>query len=67
MSIKKENDGWFKSSDSGDDGNCVEVRHVGDGVELRHSKDPAGAKLSFTGSEWDAFLAGAAKNEFKRP
>jgi hypothetical protein len=54
---------WRKSSRSGD-GNCVEVAFDGEAILVRDSKDRDGAVLSFTRSEWAAFLAGAKDGEF---
>lgn len=54
---------WRKSLVSGN-GNCVEVAFVGQSVLVRHSKDRGGATLTFTLSEWDAFLAGVRNGEF---
>jgi len=58
-------DGWTKSSLSGDD--CVEIRHMESGVQVRHSADPEGPVLSFSDSEWHAFLAATERGEFRRP
>jgi hypothetical protein len=58
--------GWRKSSRSGQT-NCLEVRAAPGGVEVRDSKEPAGATLSFTRAEWLAFLAGAKDGEFDLP
>lgn len=55
--------GWRKSSYSGT-GDCVEVAVCGDDVLVRDTKDPAGARLTFTVSEWRAFLDGVAAGEF---
>lgn len=49
---------WIKSSRSGNNGQCVEVRHRDDAIDVRDSKDPDGPTLTFTGTEWTAFLAG---------
>ncbi|MFB6583348.1 MULTISPECIES: DUF397 domain-containing protein [unclassified Streptomyces] len=54
------NDGWFKSSYSGDpNGNCVEARYpAGQPVNVRDSKrrdDPQAPVLSFSGAAWAAF------------
>ncbi|HEY6495886.1 MAG TPA: DUF397 domain-containing protein [Trebonia sp.] len=58
---------WFKSSYSAA-GNCVEVAHLpGGGVAVRDSKDRAKAAHVYTGSEWQAFLAGAKDGEFDLP
>lgn len=46
-----------KSSYSGQHGNCVEVAVTSDGGRaVRDSKDPGGPALSFTPTEWAAFL-----------
>lgn len=42
---------------------CVAVR-IGETVELRDTKNPAGPTLSFNKDEWDAFLKGAKNGEF---
>jgi hypothetical protein len=56
---------WRKAKKSFSNGNCVEVAPAGDGgVQVRDSKNPGGAILTFTPAEWDAFLDGAAKGEF---
>jgi Domain of unknown function (DUF397) len=61
-------DAWRKSSASGGDaGQCVEVAFAEDGVLVRHSRNPNGPVLSFTRSEWQAFLAGASNGEFDLP
>ncbi|HEX4091878.1 MAG TPA: DUF397 domain-containing protein [Trebonia sp.] len=55
---------WRKSSASGGTGDCVEVAFAEEGVLVRHSRNPSGPVLSFTHSEWKAFLAGASNGEF---
>jgi hypothetical protein len=67
-SVPVSNNGltWRKAVASGS-GNCLEVAFRGDGaVFIRNSRDPQGNVLTFTGSEWDCFLDGATKGEFKR-
>jgi Domain of unknown function (DUF397) len=55
---------WHKATASAT-GNCVEVAAVGeDEVAVRDSKDPAGARLTFTAPEWRHFLDGVAAGEF---
>lgn len=59
---------WRKSSASGNGGNdCVEVAFTDDGVLVRHSRNASGPMLSFTHSEWRAFIAGAQNGEFELP
>jgi hypothetical protein len=55
---------WFRSSASGDSGNCVEVAITEHAVAIRDSKKPDGGHLLFTPAEWAAFLAGAKNGEF---
>lgn len=57
---------WRKASFSNDNGNdCVEVADLSDGGRLvRDSKNPAGPRLSFTPSEWTAFVKGVRAGEF---
>jgi hypothetical protein len=56
---------WIKSSLSFSNGNCVEVASLPDGeIGVRDSKDPEGAVLRFTSSEWHAFLGGVRNGEF---
>ncbi len=55
---------WRKSTYSGSNGGCVEVRMVDGCVEVRDTKDRAGGTQRYTRSEWLAFLAGATAGEF---
>lgn len=55
---------YRKSSYSGQGDNCVEVAAVRRGVSVRDSKDPEGASLTFSASEWAAFVAGVKAGEF---
>jgi hypothetical protein len=69
--------GWRKSPYSNNGGNCVEVNvlardevtadHKAGADKLfvmRDSKDPAGPRLYFTESEWDAFARGMKAGAF---
>ncbi|MDG4840947.1 DUF397 domain-containing protein [Micromonospora sp. WMMD967] len=47
---------WRTSSRSGSNGQCVEVRDRGAGVDVRDSKAPEAGLLSFTPAAWDAFV-----------
>lgn len=58
--------GWRKSSRS-ESGQCVEVRVVSGEVWIRNSRDRHGHVLTFSLSEWQAFLEGAALGEFDLP
>lgn len=59
---------WFKAVSSGANTGCVEVAHLPSGwVGLRDSKDPSKPPHLFNAHEWDCFLDGVSKGEFKRP
>lgn len=60
-------DVWRKSTASNASGECVEVAFADDAVLVRQSHDPSGPLLSFSHSEWTAFLAGARSGEFDLP
>jgi len=55
---------WRKSLASGANGDCVEVAFTDASVLVRHSHDPLGPRLSFSYSEWSAFLTGILHGEF---
>jgi hypothetical protein len=57
---------WRKSKLSGPNG-CVEVAFVEDRVAVRDSKDRTGPVLSFTPTEWKAFIGGVRDGEFELP
>jgi hypothetical protein len=57
---------WRKSQKSANNGGCVEVANLGDHVAVRDSKNPDGPALIFTAFEWDCFLDGAEKGEFRQ-
>ncbi|GAB3806515.1 DUF397 domain-containing protein [Micromonospora zhanjiangensis] len=49
--------GWFKSSRSSSNANCVEVRLAGGEVGVRDSKDCGGPTLAFADTAWTSFLS----------
>ncbi len=55
---------WRKSMASQAHGDCVEVAFTAEAVLVRNSQDPSGPQLSFSYSEWAAFLTGAQRGEF---
>jgi hypothetical protein len=55
---------WRTSSRSNGQGQCVEVARLDQAVAVRDSKDPAGPVVTFTPTEWAAFIAGAKDGEF---
>lgn len=58
------NEEWRKSSRSGSDSNCVEVRLSGDMIQVRDTKDRGKIPHAYTRAEWRAFLDGAKDGEF---
>jgi Domain of unknown function (DUF397) len=54
---------WRKSTLSGGNG-CVEVALVEGCVAVRDAKDAGGPMLTFTRTEWEAFLGGVRNGEF---
>ena len=63
-SVEFRDKDFFKSSFSKPRHKCVEVARKDGVIAVRDSKDPHGAILKFTESEWNAFLAGAKSGEF---
>lgn len=56
---------WRKSSFSGANGNCVEMRSSEGGVQVRDSKQHGtGPILNFTTAEFNALLQGVKAGEF---
>ncbi|MBM2623430.1 DUF397 domain-containing protein [Actinoplanes sp. LDG1-06] len=68
MSATKRSRGiWFKSGRSGGGSDCVEVCYLeAGGVAMRNSKRPDLGTLTFTDSEFDAFVGGAKDGDFDR-
>ncbi|MGC5332227.1 DUF397 domain-containing protein [Micromonospora sp. DT62] len=61
-----ERNAWRKSSRSGSNGQCVEVRDRGALVDVRDSKALAVGMLSFDPAAWSAFVSGI-KSASSRP
>ncbi|MFG2060900.1 DUF397 domain-containing protein [Micromonospora sp. NPDC048871] len=57
---------WRTSSRSGSNGQCVEVRDRGTEIDVRDSKAPAAATLSFGPTAWEAFVS-SIKTDDRRP
>lgn len=56
---------WIKASASGESNQCVEVRSIGDRIEVRDSKlGDRSDVLSLTSSEFAAWMDGAKGGEF---
>ncbi|EHY89405.1 DUF397 domain-containing protein [Saccharomonospora azurea] len=64
MTVLGEFAGWRKSSFSSAGQDCVEFRRIEGGVEVRNSKRPDEASVTYTDSEWRAFVAGVKAGEF---
>lgn len=59
---------WQKSTLSGPNTDaCVEARYVDGTIEVRDSKAPDAAPLTFNRNEWDAFVGGVGGGEFNLP
>jgi hypothetical protein len=58
--VDEAKSGAWKKSELSQGGDCVQWRVAGDTVQIRNSNDTEGPILTFTRSEWQAFL-GAAK------
>lgn len=58
---------WRKSSHSSTDGECVEARDLGCGVEVRDTKDRAGVVLGFGPAAWTDFLVGLREGDYRKP
>ncbi|WP_101255175.1 DUF397 domain-containing protein [Streptomyces barkulensis] len=52
-----QHSGWFKSSYSGANGECVETLHTEVGMAVRDSKEPGGPCIRLSPTAWSAFLS----------
>jgi hypothetical protein len=56
---------WRKSTRSGSSGDCVEVAdNLPEMVAVRDSTDPDGPVLTFSRSEWNAFIGETKSGRF---
>lgn len=60
----QDNDVTWRISTRSGGGDCVEVAFIEDAVAFRHSRQPNGAVIRYTVSEWHAFIAGVKAGEF---
>ncbi len=56
---------WCKSSRSSTWGNCVEVAFADQAVAARDSKQPNGAVLAFSRTDWTCFLQAIRTDRFQ--
>lgn len=52
---------WHKSSYSGGNNECVEVRENSTGADVRDTQNRSRGQLAFTSVAWGAFLASLAQ------
>ncbi|MBT2505465.1 DUF397 domain-containing protein [Streptomyces sp. ISL-98] len=58
-------DTWTKSSYSGGNGACVEVKSpVMHAIAVRDSKAPEGPSITFAPGSWSAFVGGVGQGTF---
>lgn len=58
ISAPRPSGGWFKSSYSAADNECVEVSFTATGASVRDSKSPSPSILTMTASSFTAFVEG---------
>ena len=64
--MKSLDETWRKSSYSGTEGACVEVRRTAETVQVRDAKQRTRATLEFTSDSWNTFVSGVLVGEFDR-
>ena len=62
--MKEDQSGWFKSSYSGQNGDCVEARHRVGSLDVRDSKDFGGPAISVAAPHWAAFTSAVREGAF---
>ncbi|MGW6460254.1 DUF397 domain-containing protein [Streptomyces sp. NPDC055078] len=63
--IQGATDTWTKSSYSGGNGACVEVKSpVVQRISVRDSKDTAGPSINFVPGSWNAFVTEIGQGSF---
>jgi hypothetical protein len=61
MALLRVTDRWRKSSYSAEQTNCVEVA-IGDGAEVRDTKDRSSGQLTVSTSAWRSFAMNVKRN-----
>ena len=54
---------WCTSSRSATQGQCVEIAHTPTVTGIRDSKNPGGARLTLTPTQWASFLSQVKNGE----
>jgi hypothetical protein len=64
--IQGATDTWTKSSYSGGNGACVEVKSpAAQAIAVRDSKVPGGPSISFVPGAWNAFVTEVGQSSFE--
>lgn len=64
--MNNDNNGWFKSTYSPANGDCVEIKvHDSVNIGIRDSKNSGGARLKVHVSSWGSFAQAAAAGHFE--
>lgn len=62
--MKLSSDDWKTSTRSGTNGQCVEVRAGGNGVQIRDSKDPGGGIVDVDTAAWAGLIELVKAHQF---